>query len=167
MKTEHIFMLGIIFMAISAAVFILRPTPGEQSRNPLPEELLTASPTHALPTEIQDVFDARPALKQALDNKTPAQLTTMMTEKVIVTRYGTDCCGVLNKQQVQPQFATLTGAEPPWDFSGEGTIAATLQKEFENEIIGVTQNGFGIAVHLNAANLIDEVTIIENYNALK
>lgn len=166
MKTEHIFALGLVFMAISAAVFILRPTPGEQGRSPVPEDILTASPAHTQPAEVQEVFDPRPGIKAALDARTPAQLTSMMTEKITVTRYGTDCCGVLNKQQVSPQFAFIGDAEPPWDFEGESTMAAKLQKQFENDIIGITGNGYAVAIHVNTANLIDSLTIITNINEL-
>lgn len=159
-------MLGILFIGISAGIFIYRSqsTPGEH--NPVPESSLSSFSPTIVPSVGDDdeiLTNVKTKIKSALDNRTPAILLDVMTEKVLVTRYGTTCCGLLNRQQVPPQFSILQNAEGPWEL--ESTIAATLleknKEDFEGTILSLSQNNYAVAVQLTSTDLIDEIILLE------
>lgn len=166
MKTSWMYLLGTAFIVIAIGTFYFQSgilSKDNNEHNPIPLNN-PISPT-TVPQEIHSeasIQTIRQKLKTSLDNRTPALLYDIMTEKVTVTRLGTSCCGILSRQQVMPHFGLLQKAEGPWSID-EASIAAELKKLqpeiYEDKIIAVSQNEYVVAIQITATDLIDEIII--------
>jgi hypothetical protein len=162
--------LGIVFLLIAAGVTVFRSSQTVHEASPVPESFLTVSPTPgSAPTTADLQDDALYArIRTSLERRTPADLLDVMTEKITFTRYGTACCGVVEKRQVVPQFAIFQNASGGWDF--DSSIAATLRErkpdDFGGTYIGVADNGFVAAFDVTSTDLIDEIIVAEDYRTL-
>lgn len=100
----------------------------------------------------------------ALNAKTPAVLLDIMPDRVLLERYGTDCCGIIERDQVGPEFARLEDAVVPWTFDQTAVSDNLLADDpdtFEDTIIAVSRDGQAVAFEVTETDLLDRVVLVE------
>ncbi len=177
MKAGYFFagvLTTLLIVAIATGGFFLgrNNSAGEEAVTPAPvlngssDVKNNSSPT--VMEEKQETFDT--LVSGIISNKDYKQLEIFMVDPVSVRIEASGCCQPMTPAEAIVQMEYLDSAESPWNFDQENVIVFGLKSSYPehygNAVVGISEDGYVVALQLNEDNEIAKVSMATDYELL-